>query len=151
MPLNRRKLLSLPYYIHYPYERLTLTSGKGNKERVPYVSGLNWGQRPGRNQDQAYISVPSHIQKSGFFPEIGEEFEIHTDDNEVWVCARRQANGKAIHTINDNSIIGKYFRRRLGIEHGDLITLDHLLRYGRTSVDIYKKTPNIFILDFKVY
>ena len=31
-------------------------------------SGLNWGQRPGRNPNEAYISLPSRVAKSGFFP-----------------------------------------------------------------------------------
>ena len=32
---------------------LPLTSGKKENIRVPFRSGLNWGQRPKRNQNQA--------------------------------------------------------------------------------------------------
>ena len=46
---------------------LPLITGKKEKQRVPYRSGLNWGQRPGRNENQAYLSVPSEIQKLNFF------------------------------------------------------------------------------------
>ena len=45
---------------------LPLTTGKKEKCRVPGRSGLNWGQRPGRNQDQAYLSVPVEFQRRIF-------------------------------------------------------------------------------------
>jgi hypothetical protein len=144
-------MMPLPNYSQYPYEKLSLTTGTGEKERVPYISGLNWGQRPGRNPDQAYLSVPSHIQKSGFFPKKGEIFQIVTVDGEIWDCARRQANGKAIQSVNDNSIIGRYFRKLLNLESGDMVSIDHLLKYGRTSIDIYKKSKYVYILDFMIY
>lgn len=142
---------ALDEYAGLPYERISLTTGKGEKERVPYSSGLNWGQRPNRNQDQAYLAVPSDVQQSGFFPKPGQTFTMITVDGYVWECARRQANGKAIHTVESNSILGIYFREKLGLCSGDLVTIHHLLRYGRTSVDIYRKNQNEYILDFEVY
>ena len=51
------------------FATLPLTSGSKESLRVPDRSGLNWGQRPGRNENQAYLAVPSDIQKSNFFPE----------------------------------------------------------------------------------
>ncbi|MDA9625512.1 NgoFVII family restriction endonuclease [Luminiphilus sp.] len=129
---------------------LRLSSGIGEKERVPQFSGLNWGQRLGRNQDQAYLSVPAEIQRSGFFPDEGVFFTIRSDDGEQWGCARRQANGKAIHTIESNAILGRYFRRRLGLENGELVVLSHLLRYGRTSIDVYRDDLADYYLDFAV-
>ena len=41
-----------------------------NERKVPLRSGLNWGQREGRNPNQAYISIPSALQhgRSDFFP-----------------------------------------------------------------------------------
>lgn len=132
-----------------PSVDLPLTFGKGANEKVPLSSGLNWGQRPGREQNQAYISVPVEIQKSDFFPDKGIHFLITTDDGVQWECARRQANGKAIHSINNNSLIGSYFRNRLGIELGDLVTISHLLKYGKTKLTIYKKSKYSFFLDFR--
>jgi len=131
-----------------PSVLLPLTTGSKEKKRVPSSSGLNWGQRPGREQNQAYLAIPSELQRNGFFPNTGEEFLITTDDGHQWKCARRQANGKAIHTVENNSIIGKYFRNRLNLELGDLVTISHLIRYGRTSVSIYKKSSYSFILDY---
>lgn len=143
--------MKLPQYINFPCETLSLTTGKSEKARVPFSSGLNWGQRRGRDKNQAYLAVPSSIQRSGFFPEAGVEFTIETDDGQIWKCARRQANGKAIHTVKNNAIMGIYFRRRLGLPLEEFIIIDHLHNYGRTSVDIYKASETSYILDFKVY
>ena len=81
---------------------------------------------------------------------MGEVFTIRTDDGERWDCARRQANGKAIHTVSSNAILGSYFRRRLGLETGELVVLAHLLRYGRTSIDVYRVGLADYYLDFAV-
>lgn len=143
--------MSLPKFVHLQCETLSLTTGKGEKLRVPFSSGLNWGQRPGRDKNQAYIAIPTNLQRSGFFPDTGIEFLMETDDGESWVCARRQANGKAIHTVLSNSIIGSYFRRRLGLEQEEFIVVEHLLSYGRTTVDIYKENDKKYILDFNIY
>jgi hypothetical protein len=86
---------------------LPLTTGKKEKCRVPGRSGLNWGQRPGRNQDQAYLSVPVEFQRSNFFPPAGIKFLAIFDDGFEVECLRAQQNGKAIHSHKDNSIIGK--------------------------------------------
>ena len=36
---------------------------------TPKRSGINWGQRSDRHPNQAYLSLPAFIQRSGFFPE----------------------------------------------------------------------------------
>jgi hypothetical protein len=141
--LSDHELFKLPSVV------LPLTFGKGDSEKVPMSSGLNWGQRPGREQNQAYLSVPSEVQKSNFFPDTGIRFLMKTDDGVQWECARRQANGKAIHSIKNNSLIGCYFRKRLKVDLGDLVTISHLLRYGRTNLTIYKTGTYSFILDFR--
>lgn len=124
---------------------LPLTSKVKGVEMVPQRSGLNWGQRPGRDENQAYLSVPAYIQRSGFFPDRGEAFIVECDDEEVLKCVRSQDNGKAIETSGNNSILGIYFRKRLGVRPGYLVTIDHLYRYGRISVDV------TYINDYKYY
>lgn len=119
-------------------------------EIVPKSSGLNWGQRPGRNPDQAYLAVPAEIQRSGFFPEIGEPFLLECDDGEIFKCVRSQANGKAIETPGNNAILGLYFRKRLGVRSGYTVTIQHLFNYGRTSVDIHYRNDYKYLLDFSV-
>lgn len=113
-------------------------------------SGLNWGQRPGRNPNQAYLSVPREIQRSSFLPEVGQQFLVDTDDGQRLIMVRAQSNGKALETPGDNSLLGRYFRTRIGVESGRLVTAAHLRRYGRTSVDIYRVSSTHYELDFSV-
>ena len=119
---------------------------------LPMRSGLNWGQRPeySREPNQAYIRVPMNIARSGFFPPKGQHFTLLTDDNEAFNCVRAQAGGKAIETPQNNSLLGKYFRRRLGVRLGSPVTIDDLKRYGRTDVQIYKIDEETYYLDFSV-
>lgn len=140
-PINRRDL------IKYPYRRLKLTAGSGEKEKVPFSSGLNWGQRPGREPNQAYLAVPVSVQKDMFFPGVGLPFTLMSDDGWVFECKRAQQNGKAIHSQN-NSDLGRYFRHRLGLAEGALVTLRSLIEYGRTTIDVYRLDPTNFVFDF---
>ena len=77
---------------------LPLTTKLKGDEIVPYSSGLNWGQRENRNPDQAYISIPAPERRSGFFPQIGVEFDILCDDGFLIKCVRAQQNGKALQS-----------------------------------------------------
>ena len=113
-------------------------------------SGLNWGNRPeeGRNPDQAYIPLPASCRVGDFWPAIARPFIIYTDDGKVIDAARAQDGGKAIHSYRNNTIIGSYFRERLGIPSGQPVTLADLLRYGRTSVVFTKIDDERFLMDF---
>lgn len=132
----------------FNFVTLPLTTKRAGQVIVPQRSGLNWGQRPGREPNQAYLSVPVDIQRSGFFPDRGEEFIVECDDGFTMKCVRSQDNGKAIESPTDNSIIGIYFRNRLGVRPGHMVTVDHLHAYGRTSVDIHYRNNHLFYLDF---
>jgi hypothetical protein len=111
-------------------------------------SGLNWGQRPGREQNQAYIPIPSVIAQSGFFPHRANHFTLITDDGQSFDCAVAQDGDKAIHTTKSNSILGRYFRHRLGVPPGDFVTKEHLLKYGRTDVSISKIDDETYFMNF---
>jgi len=127
--------------------RISLLSKNGE---LPKRSGLNWGQRPEYNRDpnQAYLSIRSDARKEGFLPEKGFTFTLITDDNNTIDCTVAQDGRKAIHSTNDNSILGKYFRNRLNIESGSLVTKDDLIRYGRTDFLLKKLDEETFFLDF---
>ena len=127
---------------------IPLTIERSGKKLVPSSSGLNWGQRVGRNEDQAYLPVSAEIQRSKFFPPKGKTFVLKWDDGEEFLCVRAQQNGKAIHTPSDNSLLGRYFRKRLGVNFGDAIVMPHLTRYGRFDVEILKKGNDFFYADF---
>lgn len=119
------------------------------EERMSAKSGLNWGQRPGREPNQAYIPVPSEVAQSGFFPPRGDWFTVLTDDGQSFECTVAQDGDKAIETPLNNSILGRYFRERLGVQPGAFVHLKDLDRYGRRTVAIYRATEDRYILDFR--
>ena len=127
--------------------RVTLLDRQG---RLPQVSGLNWGQRAGREHNQAYIKLPAEIARTDFFPERPTQFTVLTDDERILVCTRAQDNGKALHTPQSNSQMGEYFRNRLGLPNGAPVVLEDLLRYGRTDVSFYKIDDETYYMDFSV-
>ena len=127
----------------------TLLDRSGN---LPERSGLNWGQRPDANREpnQAYIRVPSDIQEAEFFPPRRYYFSMHTDDGQMFICSVRQDKGKAIHSSQNNSLLGEYFRRRLGVPLGEKIEKSHLEKYGRTDITFYKIDDENYMMDFSV-
>ncbi|HOC92939.1 MAG TPA: NgoFVII family restriction endonuclease [bacterium] len=118
--------------------------------RVPVQSGLNWGQRLGRDKNQAYLRIPAEIARTGFFPPRRHHFNVVTDDGESILCVIAQDNDKAIESKPSNAILGSYFRRRLGLPSGALVLADHLDIYGRTDIAIYKIDDENYYLDFSV-
>ncbi len=131
------------------YVRVSLTINSRGSEMVPYRSGLNWGQRQGRNLSQAYLPISATDQRNGFFPDIGKEFIVECDDGERLLLVRAQQNGKALQTPENNALLGEYFRRRLGVKKGDPVAIRHLREYGRTTVDIFKTSEGKYLLDFR--
>lgn len=117
---------------------------------LPERSGLNWGQRPelGREPNQAYIRIPASVYSTDFFPERGQQFTVLTDDDMTLICTRAQDNGKAIHTPQNNSLIGLYFRRRLGVNSGAPLSAKDLRDYGRTDVVFFKVDSETYFMDF---
>lgn len=115
-------------------------------------SGLNWGQRPeeNRNPNQAYIALPAQVYRSDFFPSRPLRFTLLTDDGQAIVAARAQDASKAIHTPHDNSLLGAYFRKRLGLRDGAHVKASDLRAYGRTDIDFYKIDDENYYMDFSV-
>lgn len=114
--------------------------------------GLNWGQRPGREPNQAYIQLRPNVYKSNFFPIISTHFTIFTDDHKSLICTRAQKNvmGTAIETPHNNSLLGEYFRRRLGLPNGAFVNEKDLSNYGRTDVTFHKIDDENYYMDFSV-
>lgn len=128
----------------------TSVSFLNNQGKLPQRSGLNWGQRAGREPNQAYIRLPLELTRTDFFPPRGEHFTLLTDDNKALICVRRQDDGKAIHTPDNNSRMGLYFRYRLNVTEGMNITKEDMEHYGRTDVDFYKIDGETYYMDFSV-
>ena len=137
--LNSSNFVDLPLVMSRPP-----TQGE-----VHQKSGLNWGQREGRNPDQAYIPIPSSIARAKFFPEKSVHFQVITDDGEAFICTVAQDNDKALETPTDNSILGKYFRKRLNLPSGTFIDKKHLQAFGSNSVRIYKDSDDCYRLSFQ--
>ena len=127
--------------------RISFLDKRGN---LPIRSGLNWGQRPGREQNQAYLSIKSDARAQGFLPESAFTFTLITDDNQVIDCAVAQEGRKAIHSSENNSEIGIYIRNRIGVPLGQLVTVEDLERYGRTDFTLTKINNETFSLDLSV-
>lgn len=113
-------------------------------------SGLNWGQRYGREPNQAYIPLPSIIARSGFFPLERRHFTAITDDRHQLTLRVEQQSNKAITTPVRNSDLGEYFRNRLGLPNGAYVTRADLDRYGRTDVKFVRLDEETYYMDFSV-
>lgn len=116
---------------------------------TPARSGINWGQRSGRDRDQAYINIPVEIRNLNFFPDRFEQFTVLTDDERSFIMARVQDDGKAIHTTQNNALLGSYLRARMGIEPGEYVTRQHLVEYGRTNITFIKIDEETYLMDFR--
>ncbi len=137
------------HIVGLPQVTISLLANDGS---LPIRSGLNWGQRSEQNRDpnQAYIRLPASVYHTDFFPENTIRFTVLTDDGKTIICTRAQQNGKAIHTPHNNSLIGEYFRNRLGLASGVLVTENNLAAYGRSDITFYKIDDETYYMDFAV-
>ena len=112
--------------------------------------GLNWGQRIGREPNQAYLQLESAVYNSDFFPVKGTYFLVYTDDKETFVMNRAQKTdtGTAIQTPENNSILGLYLRKRFGVSEGEEITKADILNYGRIEISFKKVDDRHYSLDY---
>ena len=120
---------------------------------IQIVDGLNWGCRMGKNPNQAYIPIPEAIAKSDFFPPIGIPFAVLADDNFPFIGIKtppKKKEGKNEYAVEstNNSEIGEYFRRKLGLPLGTFVTLENLDRYGTRYVTFTKVTNDEYYMNF---
>lgn len=113
-------------------------------------SGINWGQRSGRDKNQAYIPLPAKIARSGFFPLGKAHFTVVTDDGRTLILRVEQQNDKAITTPLCNAQLGEYLRNRIGVANGAYVWRADLERYGRTDITFFKLDEEQYYLDFSV-
>lgn len=121
---------------------------------IQKVGGLNWGQRPGREPNQAYIQLRPDVYRSNFFPSRSTHFTVVTDDDRTLICTRAQktnTTGAAIETPQNNSLLGEYFRNRLGLHNGAFISPEDFKKYGRSDITFYKIDDENFYMDFSVH
>tara|TARA_B110000003_G_scaffold276064_1_gene320712 strand:+ start:2965 stop:3906 length:942 start_codon:yes stop_codon:yes gene_type:complete len=132
--------------------RISILSGiKRLYGQVAPIDSLNWGVRPTRKkQTEAVLNIRGDGQTPGFLPEHGRTFTLLTDDGVTMDCKVYQSGRKAISTTYNNSEIGIYFRNRLKVPSGTLVTKEHLIKYGRTDFVLTKINYDTFALDFSV-
>lgn len=132
--------------------RISILSGvKRIYGEVASKDSLNWGQRPGREPNQACLNIRGDAKTDGFLPPKRFTFTLLTDDGITMDCKKQQGTaGKAISTTYNNSEIGIYFRNRLNVPSGALVTKEHLIKYGRTDFVLTKINDDTFALDFSV-
>jgi len=138
---------------------LSLLTDKGD---VGFGSGINWGHRKDgrpRELNQMYISLPAHIKRRypSFFPITADRsgkgnpnFSVLTDDGKNFIFRVQQEGNKGITTPLGNSLIGEYFRSRLGASNGAFVTKQDLENYGRMDVTFYKLDDEQYFMDFSV-
>lgn len=128
--------------------------GRGGE--VQRSAGLNWGHRQqtgySRNLDEAYIQIGAQLGREDFFPASPTRFTIHADDGAKFIVVRAQKSdpGDAIETPEDNSLLGGYFRNRIGVQSGVFVDRAMLEQYGRTDVVFCKIDDDDFLMDFSV-
>lgn len=148
---------------------------KNSRNHFGVGSGLNWGlnkngkprlqnkKKPKggrRDPNEAYIRVPKRFDV-GFFPKYIKvprgvkardaqiPFSVQTDDGKVFSCIRASGGyGKEIETPQDNTELGRWFRERLNIPYGTMITQKVMRRYGRDFVRFYKLAEDQYYMDF---
>lgn len=135
---------------------ITLTLLNTRTREVPERSGLNWGQRPEvhRDPNQAYIAIPRSVvqSKPDFFPPKKVAFKVITDDEQILFCTvsgnKLNEPPKQFETTYNNAELGKYFRKRLGLPSGAIVTTRDLRLYGRSDIELTKINDDTYYLDF---
>lgn len=126
--------------------------------QIGYGSSVNWGIRPNgtkRDPNQAYIPYNTADKVPGFFPDRINPtdkncpvFRVITKRGGVFHMRMAQANNKALHSAESNSILGQWIRSELQVPSGTFITKQMLDNYGKTRVTFRKYEDGTYLLDF---
>lgn len=114
--------------------------------------GLNWGQRGTRDPNEAYLQLTPEVYRSDFFPIKKHYFLVDADDGFSFVMNRVQKgeDGSALGTPEDNSLLGRYLRKRLGVPENLTIEKSAIDAYGRSDIDFIKVGDNHYKMDFSL-
>jgi hypothetical protein len=128
------------------------------------------------NINDAYIRIGAELLEyyPALFPpkqespveDVGKKGHRHNDNIEIiWddgtsmigllegsitkeINGKREKYPKQISTTPSKAELGKYIRKRLGKKDGELITIEDLQKYGRTSIDVSIQGEGVYYFDF---
>lgn len=148
----------LKYNKETPIATIKVSLLQANGSDTGYGSGINWGIRPNgtkRDLNQAYIPYNRKDKVEGFFPDrinIDDKncpmFRVITKDFGSFHMRMAQQGNKALHSVESNSILGEWIRKRIGAPSGGYVTKQMLEHYGKTYVTFRKYADGTFLLDF---
>lgn len=134
---------------------ISLLTSQGD---IGYGSSINWGIRQNgtkRNPNQAYIPYNKKDKVPGFFPDrINPDdkncpiFRVITKNGGTFHMRMAQAGNKALHSAENNSILGEWLRKEMNLPSGCFVTKQMLLNYGKTAVTFRKYEDGTYLLDF---
>ena len=118
------------------------------KGEVAQKSGLNQWNAKGRPRDlgEVYIPIPRavHKLKPNFFPARDTEFNLILPDGDCLRAKICQGNEKALMS-NPNKALGEWLLRKVFcLAPGELLTREHLDRYGMDSIVIEKDEDDVY-------
>lgn|GEM_PF-115096 len=148
----------LLYDSETPVDVLKVSLLRADGTDTGYGSGINWGIRKNgtkRDPNQAYIPYNRNDKKPGFFPDRTNPedencpmFKVITKDFGAFHMRMAQQNNKALHSVESNSILGEWIRKRIGAPSGGYVTKKMLELYGSTAVTFRKYEDGTYLLDF---
>ncbi|MDY0930742.1 restriction endonuclease PLD domain-containing protein [Chryseobacterium sp. CFBP8996] len=137
---------------------ITLLTAKGELHET---GGLNWGSNA-LNHTRPYDSyIPIHkdtiTDNPGLFDRKAASQRIitfHWDDGSKMEVLF-EGNGsdgypKQIASAHHKDILGKYFRKRLGLPDNRRIQMEDLTNYGRTTISIERVDALNYSVDFSI-
>ncbi len=118
---------------------------------VPLKSGLNQWNADGRPRDlnEVYIPIPAEVHRNspGFFPERHVPFNLHLPDGNILNVKVCQTKNKGLMS-NPNKALGEWILRKvLGLNQGELLTIDKLDAAGFDTVVVYKNHDKDYSID----
>lgn len=146
-----------------PIAELSLLDSRTGE--VPERSGINWGHADANvNPNDAYLPISVGMIRShpGLIPPRmpsgNYPVELLWDDGEVMVGyleGSQPIDGakfpKQIASHPSKYILGKYLRKRLGVDSESKVTNEDLVRHGRSTVSISLLGPGRYFLDFRAH
>lgn len=130
---------------------LPLYSTKSEDKEPGLRSGLNHGQRPGRDRDQVYIPVPSAIHQifpKFFVQSLEHKFDLVLPNGEILSAKLCQDGLKGLMS-DPNTGLGKWLLRDvMNLSPETLVTREILDTLNIDSVLVVKETNNRYKIDF---